>query len=55
MENDRSVEPGLAIQYLQQFHGIEMARLAGEIAYRDAYIQSLEEKIKELQPKPKEG
>lgn len=47
--NDRVVEPGLLISNLQQLIAAEFSRFAVELSYREAYIQTLEERIKELQ------
>lgn len=46
--NDRAVEPNIVIQSLQQFLANEVSRYALEVAYRDAYIQTVEAEVKEL-------
>lgn len=49
MENkDRAVEPNVVIQALQQFLANEVSRYALEVAYRDAYIQTVEAELNEL-------
>lgn len=49
--NDRTVEPGRIIQNMQQMMAAEISRYAVELSYREAYIQTLEERIKELEDK----
>lgn len=49
MENkDRAVEPNVVIQALQQFLSNEVSRYSLEVAYRDAYIQTIEAELNEL-------
>lgn len=48
ISSDRSIDPALAFQALQQYVSTEISRLYGEIAARDAYIQKL---LDELSPR----
>lgn len=50
-EFNQGVNPAQAFAALQQYAATEAARYYAEIALRDAYIQQLQEQIKELEEK----
>lgn len=51
MEQDQGipVDPRAAFEHLQQYHGMEMARLAGDIAAKNTYISMLSQELKAAQ------
>ena len=43
------VDPVAAFEQLQQYHGLEMGRLAGDIAAKNAYIGMLQKELQAAQ------
>ncbi len=43
------IDPAKAFENLQQYHGMEMARLAGDVAAKNTFIMQLQQELKQLQ------